>query len=346
MDNSSSEKYSNLDGLRTAGAFFVLLMHVAANGNYNLGNSIMTRIIANGGEFVKMFFILSAFGMSCGYYEKFKNGQISLNEFFIKRYRRVLPFFALLVLLDLAVSHENIGIFYEAFADLTLMFGFFPGNDIEVIGVGWTLGVIFAFYCLFPFFVFTIWTKRRAWFSMAVSLGIFVACHQYFLYNGSLARCNFIRWSCFFVAGGLIFLYRSTIVLFICKRRTLSLVMVLFLTFAWLFAQSWLKVTWLRELITLILFAAWIIYAISVKSRLLSNNVMKFGNKISFEVYLCHMLVYRVAEKLGILHLSANELLSYFIATVFVISGSIFFAYFGKKACSKVTSKIIRMVNA
>ncbi len=72
MVNSSSEKYTNLDGLRTAGALFVLLMHVYANGGYNLGNGFITRIIANGGEFVKMFFIISAFGMCCGYYDRFK----------------------------------------------------------------------------------------------------------------------------------------------------------------------------------------------------------------------------------------------------------------------------------
>ena len=336
MVNSSSEKYTNLDGLRTAGALFVLLMHVYANGGYNLGNGFITRIIANGGEFVKMFFIISAFGMCCGYYDRFKNGEISLNVFYLKRYMRVFPFFALLVLLDIIISHENIGVFYEAFADLTLQFGFLPGSNIEVIGVGWTLGVIFAFYCLFPFFVFAVWTKKRAWFSL-------ISCHQYFLFNGSPARCNFIRWSSFFVCGGLIFLYRSCIKSFISNRRAVVLVSAILLTIAWVYTQIILKSSWINEIIGLILFAVWIMYAISVRSRFFSNRVTKFLSEISFEIYLCHMLIYRIAEKLRIINLSAYDVLSYVFAAVFVITGAVLFAYFGKKSCAMLMSRIVDM---
>lgn len=94
---------------------------------------------------------VSAFGMCCGYYQKVLNNQISWSDFYGKRFKKILPFFALLVLLDVAMSH-SLGSIYEGFADLTLVFGFLPADIISVIGVGWFLGLIFVFYLIFPFF--------------------------------------------------------------------------------------------------------------------------------------------------------------------------------------------------
>lgn len=46
---------------------------------------------------------------------------------------------------------------------MTLCQGLLPNMRIEVIGVSWTLAVIFVFYMLFPFFCFLIGNKKRAW---------------------------------------------------------------------------------------------------------------------------------------------------------------------------------------
>lgn len=154
--------------------------------------------------------------MCCGYYERIKNNGITLNNFYRKRYRRVLPFFSLLVLMDLAVKlflEGGMAIcdIYEAFADLTLMFGFLPASNITVVGVGWTLGVIFGFYILFPFFVFLIWTRKRAWVGLILSIGLNYLCTTYFLSEGNAVRCNVLRCLFYFIAGGLIYLYRAEI---------------------------------------------------------------------------------------------------------------------------------------
>jgi hypothetical protein len=66
-----------------------------------------------------------------------------VNNFYNKRYLKILPFFALLVLMDVAVSLMldggiTVGKIYEAFAKLTLMFGFYTTSGMSVIGVGWT----------------------------------------------------------------------------------------------------------------------------------------------------------------------------------------------------------------
>lgn len=93
--------------------------------------------------------------MYCGYYDKFKmksasgvgNELVSMfntNKFYSKRYARIWLFFALLVCIDV-VMKPSINELYQTFADLTLAFNLLPNPDIQVIGVGWFLGLIFLF---------------------------------------------------------------------------------------------------------------------------------------------------------------------------------------------------------
>lgn len=143
--------------------------------------------------------------MCCGYYEKVLKNQISFSSFYGKRFKKILPFFGILVLMDLVLS-PSIDSLYEGFADLTLLFGFLP-NDISVIGVGWFLGLIFVFYLCFPFFCVLLENKKRAWMAFGVSLFYNVVCTVYF----DVGRKNILYSACFFLAGGLIYLYRDQI---------------------------------------------------------------------------------------------------------------------------------------
>lgn len=139
-----------------------------------------------------------------------------MNNFYNKRYLKILPFFALLVLMDVAVSLMldggiTVGKIYEAFAKLTLMFGFYTTSGMSVIGVGWTLGVIFGFYILFPFFVYLIWTRKRAWTTLLIAVMISYVSEVHFVAGRSLC----FPWLCYFVAGGLIYLYKVDIQRFV-----------------------------------------------------------------------------------------------------------------------------------
>lgn len=156
-------------------------------------------------NFVFLFMVISGFGICCGYYEKILKGKISLSDFYGKRFKKILPFFAALVVLDLMMS-PSLSSVHEGFADLTLLFGFLP-NDITVIGVGWFLGLIFVFYLCFPFFCVLLENKRRAWIAFGISLLYNLACTQYF----EVGRKNILYSACFFLAGGLLYLYREQI---------------------------------------------------------------------------------------------------------------------------------------
>ena len=154
--------YDGLDGLRAYSAIGILAMHVLSNGGYALEGNILAQWASVLGDLVLLFMMVSAFSMCCGYYERIRTGSITPERFYSKRFQKIWPFFAALNLLDLAVS-PSVDSLYEAFANLTLCYGLLPNPDIKVIGVGWTLGVIFVFYLLFPFFCFLLGSRKRAW---------------------------------------------------------------------------------------------------------------------------------------------------------------------------------------
>lgn len=106
--------------------------------------------------------IISGFGMCNGYYQKLKTGTYSIDAFYSKRYKRTVPFFALLILLN-CVTEFTPKTVCEGLMEITMLFGFLPNNTLSTIGVAWTLGAIFAFYIIFPFIVFLLYqlVERR-----------------------------------------------------------------------------------------------------------------------------------------------------------------------------------------
>lgn len=199
------ERYGTIDGLRMIACIGIMMMHIQANNNYEITGYFYNTVIPSFTNFVFLFMTVSAFGMCCGYYEKVMNQTISLSDFYAKRFKKILPFFGVLVLIDVVISPSRAALF-EAFADLTLLFGFLPNaGNISVIGVGWFLGLVFVFYLCFPFFCVLLANKKRAWISFAVCLLYNFVCAEYF----EVGRSNILYSACFFLAGELIYLYRK-----------------------------------------------------------------------------------------------------------------------------------------
>ena len=59
--------YDNIDGLRAIAAIGVLIMHVMANGAFTLADSPVKTVIGSLGVFVQLFFLMSGFGLCCGF---------------------------------------------------------------------------------------------------------------------------------------------------------------------------------------------------------------------------------------------------------------------------------------
>lgn len=225
---NTKEHYKALDGIRGLAAIGIVLMHIQSNTSYKLNGFIANSLIPSFTNFTYLFMIISAFSLCCGYYEKFLNGTVSLEQFYKRRYQRIWPFFAFLCTIDL-ILEPSLETLFQYIADLTLAFGFIPAH-IEVVGVGWFLGTIFILYMVFPFFCFLLTTKKRAWLAFAISVILHFLCDVSF--NVAASRTNFLYSSMFFMAGGLIYLYRDKLHDIMEKRNRWAIYSLLVLLFA------------------------------------------------------------------------------------------------------------------
>ena len=325
------ERYGTIDSLRMIACIGIMMMHIQANNNYEITGYFYNTVIPSFTNFVFLFMTVSAFGMCCGYYEKVMNQTISLPDFYAKRFKKILPFFGVLVLIDVVISPSRAALF-EAFADLTLLFGFLPNaGNISVIGVGWFLGLVFVFYLCFPFFCVLLANKKRAWISFAMSLLYNFVCAEYF----EVGRSNILYSACFFLAGGLIYLYRKEL------TKISSYITAVFVAAS--FVVYYLMGG--HVINCLIVSMCLLMCAISVRG-VLENRITRFFSNISMEIYLSHMVLFRVIERLGLNTRFGNGWLQYLITVVLVLTATVIFSVVMKRVIYVAESKIPALVTS
>ena len=332
------ERYEGIDGLKAYAIIGIALMHVLANGEYEISGFVFDQLIPSFTNLVFLFMMVSGFGMCCGYYQKVLDQKISVEDFYKKRYIKIWPYFALLCVLDFVISPSKESLF-EAFANLTLCQGLLPNANISVIGVSWTLAVIFVFYMLFPFFCFLLENKKRAWLAFACAVIYNFVCSIYFFDENHIAdrvtvnfneRSNILYSAVYFIAGGLVFLYRKELAEVASKHKVIAGTILMVATVAY-FAVG-------GNTLTMLFFCvAALVYTLGCnRGGVLVNPVAKFLGGICFEIYLCHMVIYRVLEKLHLVHLFGNGLLAYIFTAVAVICGSVVFSVCAKCFLNKI----------
>lgn len=318
------KRYEALDGVRAFSCLGIVAMHVFGNSKYNLTGFVFDSFVPSLTNLVYLFMTISGFGMCCGYYDRLINRKIDIVEFYKKRYRKILPFFAMLCLLDFVVSPSRSAL-CEVFANLTLCFGLIPNADITVIGVGWFLGVVFAFYLLFPFFCYLLADKKRAWFSFAASIVMNYICAYYFNVGRKSIAFTFV----YFMAGGIVFLYKD----FIKENKitqTVLMIAMLVLIIGYYLVND-------KTLIMILFNMAVLLYAMMASGRnVLNFQPLKMFGGISFEVYLCHMMVYRVFEKTHLIKVFSNDYINFIFLYIAVLGGAIVFAIVGKWLINKM----------
>lgn len=311
-----NERYNGINGLRGISMILILVMHVLENLTYLNDVKNLELVMARFGDLTSLFLMISAFSCCCGYYQKIINGGMKEIElFYSKRFKKIFPFFAFLTVIDVLLNFSKSALI-EGYANITLIFGFIPHENITTIGVGWTLGVIFIFYLLFPFFVYLIKNNYRLIIALFVTLIYTFVCADYF----QLGKVDFLFCAPYFVIGCCIYKIRQYIIKYF--KRLPVLLMIILLT------MLFYKYTLYRQYTRIVLFTFMLIYGIIVKNMtILDNKLMTFLSSISLEVYLSHMMIFRLIQKLGLEMLTSNPYINYIIATCLTIGGTIIFSY-------------------
>ena len=93
----------------------------------------------------------------------------------------------------------------------------------------------------------------------------------------------------------------------------------------------------------LALFSLWLAYAIGSSDSVLNNSVARYVSGISMEVYLAHMVVYRVVEKLRLEELIGQRDALYAVVSLLTILGAVCFAHVVKYwVVNKAMARIAR----
>lgn len=79
---------------------------------------------------------------------------------------------------------------------------------------------------------------------------------------------------------------------------------------------------------------------------LLENRVTKFVSDISMEIYLSHMVVFRVIEKTGLNQMFGNGVLQYIVAVLLVLAVTMVFSVVMKKFINVSENKISILLTA
>ena len=77
----------------------------------------------------------------------------------------------------------------------------------------------------------------------------------------------------------------------------------------------------------LLVFAAWLMYAIGSKNIVLNNKVVKYLSGISMEIYLCHMMFFRVASMFHLERSIHNNDMLYVATCIATLIGAICFSH-------------------
>ncbi len=81
-----------------------------------------------------------------------------------------------------------------------------------------------------------------------------------------------------------------------------------------------------NDLVMAVFSVAIITFAITTDGKLGENKLIKKLSSISFEVYLSHMMIYRVLERVKITHIFGVNVFSYGVTAILTLAGAIVFS--------------------
>ena len=130
-----------------------------------------------------------------------------------------------------------------------------------------------------------------------------------------------------FVAGGIAYLYRERIAEFGKRHPVLSVVSTVVITVAYFAFRKQIPGGVMTYTAELALFTLWLVYAVGSADVVLNNCVVRYLSGISMEIYLSHMLIFRVVERLHLENTITQYDLFYAVMSLLTIMGVICFAH-------------------
>lgn len=288
-------RVESIDALRGVFALLVLTFHCSQWLDLSLGYWMMSTLRIWGVYAVEGFFVISGMAL----YLSVRTDQFStpqgVKRFFIHRYARILPLYGALFFIHPGSSDFSV----ERLGELMMLFGFWAPESSILVG-GWSIGVEFVFYFLFPLLVLSVRDRvKRTLMATAIAFVVLVAWSVLFdiappFYSQNSLYVTPLNHFAFFIAGySLGVMYKRGIPLFVwiqSSRYTLFFAIGLFL-FIGLVGSNEHQVQvmggYRRLSVSLLLIPLVGLIACTT----LSGTIARFLGDISYALYLLHPFV-------------------------------------------------------
>lgn len=279
-------KLPALHGLRGLAALAILLFHLAWVGHVTpplwLSASVIQFSFA-----VQMFFVLSAFSLATSHFTR----PATTAQFFIKRYFRLAPLFACLVVFQTLktgdISPTNIAL------NLSLLFAFVPsvGPSSSIVQGGWSVGVEMVFYILLPVMLALCRGAKGAGILFASAALVSYAASLEILAHPTTTRfvthAPIVHFACFAAGLFAFFLHRDVT----WPRWRMALLIAAIALLGWLVVGEDYAGFNARKAPSVIAmlaptFAVLCLWQATFPSRLLTNSLMQYFGDRSYGIYL------------------------------------------------------------
>jgi peptidoglycan/LPS O-acetylase OafA/YrhL len=319
------KNFNNLDGLRGLAIFAVIFHHVPES-DY----AFLDILQANGRYGVSLFFVISGFLISSLLLrEKEKKGTIQLKKFYIRRGLRLYPlYYAVLILYCVLIfglnqySPENQQLFREKLPSYV----FYYSNVLVTATIGpfffaWSLAVEEQFYLVYA--VLSKFIKENLIFMLClfllISKLVIIEILGYEITEHLSIRVA-LSYSEAILMGVILALFMqkpSSAFIYKLNHKAIFLSAGIIL-FALLTAVDITQKTSVTATAAYLLMTAMVMGAVLINPvTIIGGNFMSYIGKISYGIYLLHMLVINACKKITIFE--SNALALFVIASILTI---------------------------
>lgn len=316
---SGKPAFAYIDCLRGYAVLMVIICHTA----YAIPQLPypVHRLGVFGWHGVQLFFLASCLTlMMSADYERVRTGGMSSRNFFLRRFFRIAPMYYLAAGLYLIIDPARNANPLQLLASFSFVNAWHPvtmttTDAWQVVPGGWSIGVEFTFYFLFPLFFAWVTSARRAILLLLAMLGLGAALNGYLMpilaaRFGPVPADNFLYFWFFnqapvFVLGALVFFairaverHPEWLLTRLLRRHSgaalaVCLLLVLLVAMAPLpYGHQLMPAFALPQFLAASSVFALFILAMSQAARTpLVNPVIAWIGKVSFSAYLLHFAV-------------------------------------------------------
>lgn len=353
--------FKGLNGVRAIAAMVVLVCHIDQFSRLFNVEKIGFHEHGMAGYAVDMFFVLSGYLITYLLLaEKEKTKTISLKKFYLRRIFRIWPIYYLAIVIAVVLIYFNLGTGPRNWIFSLGLYTFFSANVAYVMDLSissivplWSVGVEEQFYLLWPHLV----KKTPHYFLAFVSfylLFVILKLAMYTIFSPESAAYFFMAYSslnimCMGAIGALIVYFKHP-VLSVLYRKEIQIIAWGVLIYSCIYKPLHLF-TFIDQELNSLFYLIIIVNVSTNKDSLISleNKVMNYLGRISYGIYVYHMLVlFTLPSLLSYLGVELNYFSMFgFVTMTTLLTATVSYHYFEMPFLKKKsTFSIVRSTNS